>query len=102
MAGGIVFKNIPYGSDAGVENKNLEDYFIRTGFFDLLDRALGMARFLNYTDVEVAEAICKVSDKFNVFPPVKNRVAWFDKVFEEKLAEARADILAHGVAKKYR
>lgn len=87
---------------AGEKNKILKDYFISTGFLDLLDRALGMARALNYTDVEVMEAICKVSDKFNAFPPVRNRVAWFDKMFEEKLAEARADILAHGVAKKYR
>lgn len=85
-----------------IKNKNLRDYFINTGFSDLLDRALGMARALNYSDAEVIEAICKVSDKFNSFPPVKNRVAWFDKVFQEKLAEARADILAHRVAKNYR
>lgn len=84
------------------KNKMLKDYFISTGFLDLLDRALGMARALNYTDVEVMEAICKVSDKSNAFPPVRNRVAWFDKVFKEKLAEARAEILAHRVAKNYR
>ena len=87
---------------AGEKNKILKDYFISTGFLDLLDRALGMARALNYTDVEVMEAICKVSDKFNAFPPVRNRVSWFDKVFKEKLAEARAEILAHRVAKNYR
>lgn len=89
-------------SAAGGKNKKLKDYFITTGFFDLLDRALGMARTLNYTDAEVIEAICKVSDKFNDFPPVRNRVAWFDKVFMEKLAEARADILSHRVSKYYR
>lgn len=89
------------GSTTG-KNKNLQDYFISTGFFDLLDRALERARDLNYTDVEVMEAVCKVSDKFNAYPPVRNRVAWFDKVFMEKLLEARADILAHGAAKKYR
>jgi hypothetical protein len=87
---------------AGGKNKVLRDYFISTGFFDLFDRALGMARALNYSDAEVIEAVCKVSDKFNSFPPVKNRAAWFDKVFKEKLAEARADILAHRVAKNYR
>jgi hypothetical protein len=40
------------------------------------------------------EAICKVNDKFNQYPPTKKRIAWFRLVFEEKLKEARADILA--------
>lgn len=37
------------------------------------------------------EAICKVNDKFNQYPPTKNRIAWFRMVFEEKLIESRAD-----------
>ena len=72
----------------------LEDYFIKTGFYDVLPLALKLARDLNYDHVEMIEAICKVNDKFNQYPPTKNRTAWFRMVFEEKLKEARADILA--------
>lgn len=72
----------------------LKDYFIRTGFYDLLPLALQIAKELGYTQSEIIEAICKVSDKFFQYPPTKNRTAWFRMVFREKLTEARADILA--------
>ena len=71
----------------------LEDYFINTGFYDLLPMALKLAGTLGYDHLEMIEAICKVYDKFNQYPPTKNRTAWFRQVFEEKLREARADIL---------
>ena len=72
----------------------LEDYFIKTGFYDVLPMALKLAGSLGYDHFEMIEAICKVNDKFNQYPPTKNRAAWFRMVFEEKLKEARADILA--------
>lgn len=71
----------------------LEDYFIETGFYDLLPTALKLAETLGYEHFEMIEAICKVHDKFNQYPPTKNRTAWFRLVFEEKLKESRADIL---------
>lgn len=80
---------------------SLEDYFITTGFYDLLPMALQLAGKLGYDQREVIEAICKVSDKFKQYPPTKNRVAWFRLVFEEKLREARADILAYTAKKEY-
>ena len=72
----------------------LKDYFITTGFYDLLPMALKLAGSLGYDHSEMIEAICKVYDKFNQYPPTRNRTAWFKLVFEEKLKEARADILA--------
>ena len=72
----------------------LEDYFIKTGFHDLLPMALKLAGTQGYDHFEMIEAICKVHDKFNQYPPTKNRSAWFRRVFEEKLKESRADILA--------
>ena len=72
----------------------LEDYFIKAGFYDVLPMALKLAGNLGYDHFEMIEAICKVNDKFNQYPPTKNRTAWFRLVFEEKLKEARADILA--------
>lgn len=74
--------------------RNLEEFFITTGFYDLLPLAQEMAGSLGYDQTEMIEAICKVHDKFNQFPPTKNRTAWFRKVFEEKLREAKGDILA--------
>ena len=74
--------------------RNLEEYFITIGFYDLLPLAVEVAESLGYDTAEMIEAICKVHDKFNQFPPTKNRTAWFRKVFEEKLKESRADILA--------
>ena len=73
----------------------LEDYFIKTGFYDVLPMALKLAENLEYDHFEMIEAICKVNDKFNQYPPTKNRIAWFRLVFEEKLKEARTDILAY-------
>lgn len=44
--------------------KRLEDYFIRTGFYDLLPQAVQLAEDLGYDQGEMIEAVCKVSDKF--------------------------------------
>ncbi len=76
------------------KNDNPDYYFTRTGFFDLLPAATRIARELHCTRNEMIEAICKVADKAQVYPPVKNRAAWFATVFREKLLEARAEILA--------
>ena len=73
----------------------LEYYFISTGFYDLLPAAVQLARKLGFSRDEMIEAICKVADKAGLFPPYKNRQAWFATVFKEKLGEARADILAY-------
>ena len=80
---------------------NLEEYFITTGFYDLLPLAVEVAGSLGYNQTEMIEAICKVYDKFSQFPPTKNRTAWFRKVFEEKLREAKGDILAYRAVTKY-
>ena len=76
--------------------RSLVDYFISTGFYDLLPTALECAGNLGYEERDIIEAICKVSDKFYQYPPTKNRTAWFKKVFVEKLQEARGDILTNG------
>ena len=81
-------------------DRNLNDYFISTGFYDLLPIALELAEHLGYEERDMVEAICKVSDKFYQYPPTKNRIGWFKKVFEEKLHEARGDILTHEVSLK--
>lgn len=80
--------------------RSLHDYFISTGFYDLLPTALELAEHLGYEEREMIEAICKVSDKFYQYPPTKNRTAWFKKVFEEKLYESRGDILSSEVRVK--
>ena len=80
---------------------NLEEYFITTGFYDLLPLAVEVAGSLGYNQTEMIEAISKVHDKFSQFPPTKNRTAWFRKVFEEKLREAKGDILAFRAVTKY-
>lgn len=77
----------------------LEEFFIATGFYDLLPLALEIAGDLGYDQTEMIEAICKVNDKFCRYPPTRNRTAWFQKVFQEKLQEARGDILAYKAAK---
>ena len=74
--------------------KRLDEYFVKTGFYDLLPQATLLAEELGYDQSEMMEAICKVSDKYYQYPPTRNRTAWFKRVFVEKLAEARADILA--------
>ena len=71
----------------------LDDYFINTGFYDLMPIGLKLAGNLGYDHNEMIEAVCKVYDKFNQYPPTKNRTAWFRLVFEEKLKESRAEIL---------
>jgi len=72
----------------------LEYYFVSTGFYDLLPLALDLINTMGFSQEEAAEAICKVFDKARVFPPTKNRSAWFMVVFKEKLSESRADIMA--------
>ena len=74
--------------------KGIEEYFLKTGFYDLLPQAMQLADEFGYDQNEMMEAICKVSDKFYQYPPTRNRTAWFKRVFVEKLGEARADILA--------
>ena len=44
--------------------KRLEDYFLRTGFYDLLPQAKQLAEDLGYDQAEMIEAVCKTSDKF--------------------------------------
>jgi len=73
--------------------RDLESYFISTGFIDLLPLALKLAGQAGYGKDEIIEAICKVADKHREYPPRKNRSAWFACVFKEKLYEARADLL---------
>ncbi|MDR3602878.1 MAG: hypothetical protein P4L49_20770 [Desulfosporosinus sp.] len=79
----------------------LEEFFITTGFYDLMPLALELAGCLGYDQTEMIEAICKANDKFYKYPPTKNRTAWFRKVYEEKLREARGDILTHKARMKY-
>ena len=74
-------------------DERLEAYFSTTGFIDLLPLALSLADQAGYGEGEIIEAICKVADKHRVYPPRINRTGWFAKVFQEKLDEARADIL---------
>jgi len=81
---------------------SLEEYFIRTGFYDLLPLASQLTKDLGYGQSEMIEAICKVYDKFNQYPPTRNRTAWFRMVFKEKLHEARGDILAFKAMEKTR
>jgi len=73
--------------------RGLEYYFSTTGFIDLLPLALRLAKQAGYGNSEIVEAICKVADKHRLYPPKINRTAWFVRVFQEKLSEARADIL---------
>lgn len=82
-----------YGGIGMYLKKDLEGYFISTGFFDLLPLALKLANQSGYGKDEVIEAICKVADKYKAYPPRSNRTAWFARVFREKMDEARADIL---------
>ena len=65
------------------KNLSLEDYFIRTNFYDLLPVATEIAKDLSYSREEMVEAICKVYDKYCQFPPTKNRTSWFRMVFKE-------------------
>ncbi len=74
---------------------SLEHYFVSTGFYDFLPVALDLIRTLGFSREEAIEAICKVFDKARVYPPTKNREAWFLVVFKEKLHESRAEIMAY-------
>lgn len=81
--------------DAGEQEvAELKSYFLRTGFLDLLPVALDLARKLGYGPAEMIEAICKVADKLKSDPPTRSRLGWFRTVYQEKLREARAEILA--------
>lgn len=73
---------------------NINRYFTSLGFHDLLPIAEMLAKKQNYSRLEMADAICKVADKANIYPPTLNRTGWFIKVYSEKLAEARAERLA--------
>ena len=84
------------------DRRKLQEFFIATGFYDLLPLALEVAESSGYDQAEMIEAICKVNDKYNQYPPTKNRTAWFKRVFEEKLSEARGDILTFRAQAKYR
>ena len=80
---------------------SIESYFMITGFLDQLPAAIQIAGELKYDSIEMIEAICKVADKYRLYPPTKNRSAWFGTVFREKLLEARADIAAHKYRRQY-
>jgi len=80
--------------EAESEIGKLEDFFISTGFHDLLPKAFELAGEQNYSEVEMIEAVCKTFDKSRQHPPIRNRSAWFMIVFAEKLAEARSELLA--------
>lgn len=77
----------------------LEYYFARTGFLDLMPTAVEIAAEMNYHQEEIIEAICRVADKLKSDPPTRNRLGWFRKVYREKLQEARAELLAFSIKK---
>ncbi|NLI93433.1 MAG: hypothetical protein GX434_15000 [Peptococcaceae bacterium] len=77
-----------------IRDLSLEEYFIRTGFYDLLPLATQIAQSLRFSQEEMIEGVCKVYDKFCRYPPTRNRTAWFGLVFKEKLYEARGDLLS--------
>jgi len=79
---------------------NLEDYFIRTGFYDLLPLATQITADHGFNQEEMIDAVCKVYDKFCRYPPTRNRTAWFGLVFKEKLYEARGEHLAFKATRK--
>ncbi|HWR09292.1 hypothetical protein [Sporomusa sp.] len=85
-----------------INRPDLEEYFIQTGFYDLLPLAWQLTNDFGYGESEMIEAICKLNDKFLQYPPRKNRTAWFKTVFKEKLQEARSDILTFKAMKKFR
>ena len=90
-------KQITQAADEHPDGWELEYYFVATGFCDLLPLAVKLTKDLGYNQTEMINAVCKVYDKFVQYPPTQNRTAWFKKVFEEKLPEARSDILAFEV-----
>lgn len=90
---------LPHNGDR--QDRKLEEFFVTTGFYDLLPLALEVAGNLGYDQSEMIETICKVNDKFYQYPTTKNRTAWFKKVFQEKLLEARGDILTYRAKTKF-
>lgn len=81
---------------------SLKDYFIQTGFYDLLPVATELASKLGFNENEMIEAVCKVYDKFSQYPPSRNRTAWFKMVFQEKLGEARGERLTFRATVKHK
>lgn len=73
----------------------LEYYFASTGFYDFLPMARDLIATMGFTQDEAIGAVCKVFDRARMYPPTKNRSAWFVVVFKEKLHESRADIMAY-------
>lgn len=93
----------PYSKLNGpVGAPSLEYYFSTMGFADLLPPAREIARELQFGNKEMIEAVCKVADKYRVYPPQYNRTAWFARVYREKLLEARAEILGYRESQRYR
>lgn len=45
---------------------SLEDYFIRTNFYDLLPLVTQIAWDFGYSQEEMIEAVCKVYDKLSI------------------------------------
>lgn len=72
----------------------LEYYFARTGFLDLMPTAVEIAAEMNFHQDEIIEAICRTADKLKTDPPTRSRLGWFRKVYREKLQEARAELVA--------
>jgi hypothetical protein len=76
-----------------LKKPSLEEYFIRTNFYDLMPLSIQISNDLGFEQDEIVEAVCKVYEKSCMFPPTYNRTAWYRTVFTEKLYEARSDIL---------
>ncbi|GAB6274240.1 MAG: hypothetical protein STSR0004_11030 [Peptococcaceae bacterium] len=57
----------------------------------ILARSIGK----QWVKISVREiSSCKVADKLKSDPPTRSRLGWFRTVYQEKLREARAEILA--------
>lgn len=75
--------------------KGKVERFFKTAKIRFLSRLeTDQVNSLGYSREEMIEAICLVADKARIYPPTKNRRAWFTTVFREKLHEARAEIMA--------
>jgi len=79
---------------------NHVDYFVSTGFLDLLPLARKLVAEGGYAESEMIEAISMTFEKSREYPPLTNRSKWFQVVFVEKLAEARAMLTRHTYVKK--
>jgi len=67
-----------------------EQHFSDTGFHDLLPLARRIAAEGGYNETDMITAVCMTFDKAQYYPPTWNRRKWFEIVYAEKLAEARA------------